>query len=113
MRVPKFFFRNLRSEPRQFQFRSPYHDPKHNEIEARKKKIEDEVRRENGLDSEQVLPSEISFDRSRRAKKQVDNRWATMRTVIILVILCFLLFKGLQWADSTDFGNIIDLFKNG
>lgn len=112
MRVPKIFFRNVPTEPRKFKFRSPYYDPQKEEIEKRRKRLEQEVLSAQEKEGDQPLRN-ISFDRKRRAESKKDGRYAMLRTVGILIVLFYLLFKGIQWADKTDFGNIIDIFKNG
>lgn len=111
MKVPRFFFRNVRSEPRRFQFRSPYYRPEEDKIEERKKRLDAELARERG-EEVHSFPGQISF-RSRRQKRKQSNLWATFRVVIILIILIYLLYKGLQWAETTDFGKVLDTFKNG
>lgn len=111
MKVPRFFFRNVRSEPRRFQFRSPYYRPEEEQIEERKKRLDAEIARERGEDV-QAVPERIRFS-SRRMKRSDANLWATFRTIVILVILIYLLYKGLQWAETTNFKKVLDTFKNG
>lgn len=111
MKVPRFFFRNLRSEPRRFNFRSPYYRPEEEKLEERKKRLDAEIARERGEDVN-LPPERISF-RSRRKRRKQSNLWATLRTVAILIVLIYLLYKGLQWAETTDFGKVLDTFKNG
>ena len=112
MRVPRIFFRNVPAEPKKFKFRSPYYDPQKEEIEKRRKRLEHEVAQAAEYGGDTPLRN-ISFDRKRRAESKKDGRYAMLRTMGILIVLIYLLFKGIQWADKTDFGNIIDIFKNG
>ena len=117
MRVPKFFFRNLPSEPRRFKFRSPLYDEREGELEKRRQRLDAEMAAEQALkegrEPERVIPEKISFDRTRRKKNSEANKWRMIRTLIILALLIYLFYRGIIWVETTDFGNVLDTLKNG
>jgi len=87
-RIPKIFFRNLRSEPRKFNFKPRYYDQKKEEWEKRKKDIEKEVSREKSGDSERV-----SWSQSRGREYYRSGVFsANLRLILILGILCFVVW---------------------
>lgn len=114
MRAPKVpsFFRNVKTDHRRFTFRSPHYSPKDETLEQRKRRIEAEVARERG-EEVNAGPVQISFDRSRRQGRRRSSLMSTLRTLIILIVLVYLLYKGIQWAEGTDFGNVLKILENG
>lgn len=114
MRAPKVpsFFRNVKTDHRRFKLRSPHYNPKDETLEQRKRRIEAEVARERGEEAD-AGPVQISFDRSRMRRRRKSSLMSTLRTMIILIVLVYLLFKGIQWAEGTDFGNVLKILENG
>ena len=105
-------FRNVKTTHRRFEFRSPYFDPRRQELEERKRRIEEEVARERG---EPVNPTSrrISIGKRRKDATRRQSLMAMLRTVVILIVLVYLLYKGIQWAEGTDFAKVLNTFKNG
>lgn len=112
MRVPRFFFRNVRSEPKKFKFRSPHYRPEERELEERKKRLDAEIALEKGEQVDDAPPQRVSL-RSRRKRRAKNNLWANLRVIIILVILLYLLYRGVMWVETTDFGKVLEPLKNG
>lgn len=114
MRAPKFpsFFRNVKTDHRKFRFRSPHFDPKDEELEARKKRIEAEVAQERGESVDEAY-REIRFNRKRRQKKRKSGYMAMVRFLAILMVLIYLLYKGIQWAENSDFSRVMKILEDG
>lgn len=110
-RIPSLF-RNVKTSHRRFEFRSPYFDPRERELEERKRRIEEEVAREKG-ESPANPPRKISIGKRRADVTRRQSLMAMARTLIILIILVYLLYKGLQWAEGTDFGKVLNTLQNG
>ncbi len=112
MRVPRLFFKNVRTEPRRFEFRSPHYDPKKRELEERQERLDQEIARERGEVTDEATPPRVSFDRSRRVRAKQSSRTRVIRFVLILAALCYLLYQGILWVETTDFGKVLDSAKN-
>lgn len=101
MEAPKLpsFFRNIRRNPRRFQFKTRHFDAKKAEWIERKEDIEREVGKSEA--DEVQAPREIRFSRSSRraGSYRSASRAAAYRLVIILVILIFLAYRGLVWLE--------------
>lgn len=101
MEAPKLpsFFRNVRRNPRRFEFKTRHYDPKKAELIERKENIEREMGKSKA-DATQA-PREIRFSRSSRraGSYRSASRAAAYRLVIILVILIFLTYRGLVWLE--------------
>jgi hypothetical protein len=110
-RLPSFF-RNVKTQHRKFKFRSPYFRPEDREMAERKRRLEEEVAREKGEFTEPA-PRQVNFSRRRGEIRRTRGNWATIRTVIILIILIYLSFKGIQWAETTDFSKVLKILENG
>lgn len=110
-------FRNVRTEPRQFQFKSrhlPELDPKWSE---RKKRIESEVEAEQNPEGAGARP--IRFRSSRRASEgdsswkerrqaQIKGaRYAMLRAAVIAGGLLWLAWKGVIWVETSDFSDVL------
>jgi hypothetical protein len=111
MEAPKLRspFRNIRTEPRRFQFRSPLYDPQQARIEERIKQLED-AERDEELGT---FTRRRKFDfRARKAQQRQDARMRIFRLVIILIGLVIGLWKGLDWAEKTDFVKSLNILKN-
>ena len=110
-------FRNVRTEPRQFQFKSrhlPELDPKWAE---RKERIEAEVQAEHHPEAAAGRP--IRFRNSRtasagdsswreRRQAQVKGaRYAMLRAAVIAAGLLWLAWKGVIWVETSDFSDVL------
>lgn len=114
MRAPKFpsFFRNVKTDHRKFRFRSPHFDKKEQELEERRRRLEAEIARERGEPADGPY-REIRFNRKRRQNKRRASYWATLRFIAILLVLIYLLYKGIQWAENSDFSRIMKILEDG
>jgi hypothetical protein len=114
MQAPRLpsFFRNVKTQHRKFSFRSPYYRPEDRELAERKRRLEEEVAREKG-ELVEAAPRQVSFSRRRGEVRRTRGNWAVIRTVIILIILIYLSFKGIQWAETTDFSKVLKILENG
>lgn len=95
------FFRNVRNEPRRFQYNPRVFDADNEEWEARKKRIEREVAMERG---EQVdyQSGHYNFRESwSRQKRQAGrSRGAMLRLLVILIALIGFSYWALQWLEK-------------
>jgi hypothetical protein len=114
MKAPKLpsLFRNVKNDHRKFTFRSPYVDKRKQAIEERLNEIEREVAAERGEQTD-FPPKKISFGGRRRTRRRKSNLMATLRVILILVILVYLMYKGIQWAEQTDFGKVMKILQDG
>lgn len=114
MQAPRLpsFFRNVKTQHRKFNFRSPYYRPEDHELAERKRRLEVEVAREKG-EYVEVAPRQVNFSRRRGEVRRTRGNWAIIRTVLILIILIYLSFKGIQWAETTDFSRVLKILENG
>lgn len=105
-------FRNIKTSHRRFAFRSPYFDPRKRELDERLQRIEEEVARERG-EPVNSAPRKISIGNRRSHATRKQSYTAMMRTVVILIVLVYLLYKGIQWAEGTDFAKVLNTLQNG
>ena len=114
MQAPRLrsMFRNVRTEPRQFSFRSR-HLPALDEARLeRKERIEQELqgaeeptRRSIRLRRSAAAPSAERLER-RQAQIQA-SKWAMLRAALIAVGLVWLAWKGLLWVEQSDFSSVL------
>lgn len=111
-------FRNVRTEPRRFEFKSRHLPDVKDEWIERKRRVEKEVL---GV-SDAEGPVQIKFRKgsspvdSRRERRQAsirDARRAMIRAFLIAGVLFYVAYRGLQWVEANDFGGIIEAIKNG
>lgn len=111
MKAPKVRspFRNIRTEPRQFTFKSPHYDPRKMKIEERISQLDAELEAEStGTYSRK---RKLEFKRRRDAQMH-ESKGRILRFIAILIGLIFALYYGLQWAETTDFMKSLNQFKN-
>jgi cytoskeletal protein RodZ len=97
-------------EPKKFNFRSPYYKSMSGKLRDVKERVEDEV---ESKDAGQLRRKKITFKKQSRKQMRTSHyRWAMLRTVIIGIILVYLLYRGIIWAETTDFSEILDTFKD-
>ena len=120
MEAPRLrsMFRNVRTEPRRFEFKSRHLPDVKEEGGERKRRVEREVLGVSDDDG----PTQIRFRKgsspvdSRRQRRQAsirDARRAMIRAVLIAGVLFYAAYRGLQWVEENDFGGIIEAIKNG
>ena len=107
MDAPKMrsLFRNVRTKPKQFEFRSRHLPKEREDWEKRKRKIEDEV---NGVQN--PGGRKIEFNRRRVSNKQA-SRKAMFRTLLIGVVLMYVAYRMIIWAETTEWGNLLEFIK--
>jgi hypothetical protein len=106
MEAPRIrsLFRNVQNEPRQFNYRSRFYDPRKEELEKRKKRIERKIALQKGDEVEDYNPGEIRFSESwkKQSAYRSGRRSANLRLVIILGILVIFSFLAIQWLEGID-----------
>lgn len=98
-------FRNVRTKPKQFEFRSRHLPKEREDWEKRKRKIEDEV---NGVQN--PGGRKIEFNRRRVSNKQA-SRKAMFRTLLIGVVLMYVAYRMIIWAETTEWGNLLEFVR--
>lgn len=112
MEAPKIpsFFKNVKTQPKKFKFRSPYYEPVNENLREVKERVEDEVQSKSSGD---LRKKKITFKKQTRKQMRTSHyKWAMIRTFIIGIILVYLLYRGILWAETTDFSKILDTFKD-
>ncbi|MAI23657.1 MAG: hypothetical protein CL828_06335 [Crocinitomicaceae bacterium] len=127
MQAPRLrsMFRNVRTEPRRFQFRSrhmPDLDPKWAE---RRERIEAQVAGEEAPDAVPARPIRFRSNRTtaelknstsewkeRRLVQIIGARYAMLRAVVIAAGLVWLAWRGLVWVETSDFSEVLKWMEN-
>ena len=100
-------FRNVRSEPRSFSFRSAHVDARALRWKERREALEAEV-----FGPEEGGPRKLRFRSDGGTKLTRENRLASLRrsrrqamirSAAILLVLLYAAWKGIQWVETTDF----------
>ena len=124
MEAPKLksIIRNVRTEPRKFQFRSRHLPDDRPEWEARKARIEQEV--QGDADKVGRAPEAIRFRRSRgerplpgsRAERrravQRGARLYTLRVGMWIVVWTYVVYRGWKWAENKDWDTLLKGLKH-
>lgn len=101
-------FRNVRTEPRKFQFRSRHLPQLGGDWMKRKQRVEGAVEDESESQDRKIRFRSESVNRKSRRKSQVlSARWAMMRAALIAAVLVWLAFQGLKWVEESDFSNVL------
>lgn len=122
MEAPRLrsMFRNVRTEPRRFAFKSRHLPDGKAEWQERKQRIEQEVlgvNPENGPARirfrKASAPSDSAADerRTRRRAAIRDARRAMIRAVLIAVALVYAAWEGLKWVEASDFSGILEMMS--
>ena len=119
MKAPKLRgpFRNVRTEPRTFDFKSRHLPDSRPEWEARKRRVEEEV---HGASE---APRPIEFRRggrnaegraARRAASIRASRMAALRAAGVAVVLVYLTYRAILWVEGQDYGQFLQfMHANG
>ena len=118
-------FRNVRTEPRRFQFRSRHRsdlDPKWTE---RRERIEAQVAGAEASDEAPARPIRFRSNRTkselmdgtsewkeRRLAQIVGARYAMLRAVVIAAGLVWLAWRGMVWVETSDFSEVLKWMEN-
>lgn len=119
MKAPKLRgpFRNVRTEPRTFDFKSRHLPDSRPEWEARKRRVEEEV---HGVSE---APRPIKFRQggrnaegraARRAASIRASRMAALRAAGVAVVLVYLTYRAILWVEGQDYGQFLQfMHANG
>ncbi len=119
MKAPKLRgpFRNVRTEPRTFDFKSRHLPDSRPEWEARKRRVEEEV---HGASE---APRPIKFRQggrnaegraARRAASIRASRMAALRAAGVAVVLVYLTYRAILWVEGQDYGQFLQfMHANG
>jgi len=119
MKAPKLrgSLRNVRTEPRTFDFKSRHLPDSRPEWEARKRRVEEEV---HGASE---APRPIKFRKgghnaegraARRAASIRASRMAALRAAGVAVVLVYLTYRAILWVEGQDYGQFLQfMHANG
>ena len=101
MKAPKLrsIFRNVRTKPRKFSYKSRHTSEVREDWEERKRRIE------------QGLPTNISLGK-RRGSMRKASRSAMIRTAIIGSILVYATYRMILWAETTEWGKMLEFIRD-
>lgn len=116
-------FRNVKTEPRRFQFRSRHLSELDEKWLERKRRAEAEVGESDSAPNDGTSPNSrpISFRagrggavawKERRVQQIRGARWAMLRAGVIAVGLIWLAWKGIQWVEQSDFSGVLKWMEN-
>lgn len=113
-------FRNVRTEPRRFQFRSRHLPDLDSKWAKRKERIEAEVVGEQDSDAAPVRPIRFRSTRTkvetteaasewkeRRQAQILGARYAMLRAIVIAAGLVWLAWRGMVWVETSDFSDVL------
>ena len=117
MKAPKLRgpFRNVRTEPRAFSFRSRHLPDARPEWEERKRRVEAEVLGEGDE------PRSIQFRKggrgpsARAARREAtirSRRMAAIRAAGIAVALVYLTYRAFIWLEQKDYGKFLEFMQS-
>ena len=118
MEAPKLrgMFRNVRTKPRTFVFKSRHLPDGRPEWDERKRRIDAEIAKEKGEEiPESDRLSDIRFRRSSGAGKdnvRKNARRANLRVVLIAVVLVYVAYRILIWTEKTEFGEMLEFIRD-
>lgn len=113
MEAPKLrgMFRNVRTKPRSFVFKSRHLSDDPPQWGERKRRIESEVAMERGeVDPDQNMSSSIRFRKGGSVRNGA--RKANVRVVLIGVVLLWITWKMIVWAETTEFGEMLEFIRD-
>jgi len=99
-------FRNVRTEPRRFEFKSRHLPDLDAKWAERKERVEAELEPEEGEHASSQRP--IRFGKSSQRRNQIKGaRYAMLRAAMIAAVLVWLAWKGIQWVETSDFSGVL------
>ena len=115
----KSMFRNVRIEPRRFEFKSRHLPDLDEKWHERKARVEQDVSTDA---SDKPLARSIRFrskgsgtsdQRLEQRQQQIAGaRWSMMRAGLIAIGLIWLAWKGIQWVEQSDFSRLLKWMEN-
>lgn len=121
MQAPRLrsMFRNVRTEPRRFEFKSRHLPELDEKWQERKARVEQHISAEEEGCS---VPRTIRFrsnggtngnKRSEQRLQQIAGaRWSMLRAAFIAAVLIWLAWKGIQWVERSDFSRVLKWMEN-
>ena len=113
MEAPKLrgMFSNVRTKPRSFVFKSRHLSDDPPQWGERKRRIESEVAMELGEKVPvQNTASSIRFRKGGSVRNGA--RKANVRVVLIGVVLLWITWKMIVWAETTEFGEMLEFIRD-
>jgi len=113
MEAPKLrgMFRNVRTKPRSFVFKSRHLSDDPPQWGERKRRIESEIAMERGQKApSQNMASSIRFRKGGSVRNGA--RKANIRVVLIGVVLLWITWKMIVWAETTEFGKMLEFIRD-
>ena len=100
MKAPKLrsLFRNVRTEPKKFKFKSRHLPDVREDWEERKRRVE------------QGLPSSFSFSKRRKGARKA-RRNAFLRTMLIGALLVYVAYQLILWTETTEWGSMLEFIR--
>ena len=117
MKAPKLRgpFRNVRTEPRTFKFKSRHLPDERPEWEERKRRVEEDL-----FGASEDVPRPIRFHQggkssegraARRAESVQASRMAALRAAGIALVLVYLTYRAILWIETQDYGGFLHFMK--
>lgn len=113
-------FRNVRTEPRRFAFRSRHLPDVREEWVERKRRVEAEVYGQpldgaaRPISFRKGAGDEVLGERAERRRLAIKgSRRAAVRAAIIGVFLCWLAYRGILWLEGSEFAHLMNSLQNG
>ena len=120
MEAPKLrsMFKNVRTEPRRFAFRSRHLPDVREEWVERKRRVEAEVLGQSldggGRGISFRKGNGVIDDRAERRRSAIRGaRRAALRAALIGIFLCWLAYQGILWLEGSEFANLMNSLQNG
>jgi hypothetical protein len=115
----KSMFRNVRTAPRRFEFKSRHLPELDEKWQERKTRVEQHLSAEEDGASEprtirfRSKGSASSNERSEQRLQQIAGaRWSMLRAGLIAAVLIWLAWKGIQWVEQSDFSRVLKWMEN-
>ena len=110
-------FRNVKNEPRAFSFKTRHTDGMRGDWDERKQRVDSDVGRESGGggDDGSIAAPRINFKRKRHANRisaKKAARIAMIKTLLIGVVLLYVTYEIIIWAETTQWGEMLEFIKN-
>ncbi|MBV42733.1 MAG: hypothetical protein CL834_06840 [Crocinitomicaceae bacterium] len=121
MQAPRLrsMFRNVRTEPRRFEFKSRHLPELDEKWQERKARVEQHISAEEEGGS---VPRTIRFrsnggtngnkSSEQRLQQIAGARWSMLRAAFIAAVLIWLAWKGIQWVERSDFSRVLKWMEN-
>ncbi len=115
----KSMFRNVRTDPRRFEFKSRHLPDLDGKWRDRKEQVEKVVTAANHEKAEtkairfRARGTSYNSDRLEARKEQLSAaRLSMLRAGMIAAVLIWLAWKGIQWVEQSDFSRVLKWMEN-